>query len=786
MFKEINKLKIQGANFIKETPLEIFSSENNKITLIYGKNGTGKSTIARGINKISGKNEPEIKVAEFLTIKNETINNQTNEIFVFNEDYIFNNIKIKEDGLENIIIFGENIELQKEIDLIIKKTENLQIDAQKTICDKYKDENNSLSPKYYMNKIISSLKGDKNWAERDRRIKNNRQASFVREDTYKNFINQTPQKDRDELIIEFEKKFLEYESAKSKSIIIDISPLKIEEFSFNEKAFLELLKEKIEPPILNDREKFIIEIMNQNGKKYITEIHEYFSDDTHTTCPFCMQTVNEKCKEIIFESIEKILNENVENHQKELQKYTRKEINIDFTQYSFFSDLVNKCKEKLDIFNETIILINKYIDTKFNSIYNPLCVENFNIISKYNSLVEVIEKLKKNIEGFNESITNIDSKVSELNKLNNDITYYDIIENFNKYKEQLSFKEEEEKKYNELFSELTKYNEQQKFLENQKRNIKIAIDSINKGLAYIFYSNNRLYIENTNEKYYIKSNGNSVKPGNISVGERNAIALCYFFTEILKNKNENEMYNQERLLVINDPISSFDIENRIGILSYIKFQLNNFLNGHTETKSIILTHDIQTLYDLEKLVSEIINSCNQNHSEKFNFSILRLSNNKLDTFPLKKYQEYTTLMENIFDYGKGEKPEYEIVIGNSIRRVLEAFGTFIYKKGIDEISTSKEVLSKIHEKYRDYFENLLYRLVLHGGSHYEEHVKSLNNLTFFDYISNEDKIRTAKDILCFIFLLNNLHLLKHLSQKKDVESTINSWLKDIDSNFLNL
>ena len=227
MFKEINKLKIQGANFIKETLLEIFSSENNKITLIYGKNGTGKSTIARGINKISGKNEPEIKVAEFLTTKNETINNQTNEIFVFNEDYIFNNIKIKEDGLENIIIFGENIELQKEIDLIIKKIENLQIDAQKTICDKYKDENNSLSPKYYMNKIISSLKGDKNWAERDRRIKNNRQASFVREDTYKNFINQTPQKDRDELIIEFEKKFLEYESAKSKSIIIDISPLKI-------------------------------------------------------------------------------------------------------------------------------------------------------------------------------------------------------------------------------------------------------------------------------------------------------------------------------------------------------------------------------------------------------------------------------------------------------------------------------------------------------------------------------------------------------------------------------
>ena len=121
---------------------------------------------------------------------------------------------------------------------------------------------------------------------------------------------------------------------------------------------------------------------------------------------------------------------------------------------------------------------------------------------------------------------------------------------------------------------------------------------------------------------------------------------------------------------------------------------------------------------------------------------------------------------------------------SSICRVLEAFGTFNYKKGIDEISTSKEILSTIPEENRDYFENLLYRLVLHGGSHYEEHVKSLNNLTFFDYISNEEKIRTSKDILCFIFLLNRLHLLRHLSNREDAELTIKSWLKDIGSNFL--
>ena len=54
----------------------------------------------------------------------------------------------------------------------------------------------------------------------------------------------------------------------------------------------------------------------------------------------------------------------------------------------------------------------------------------------------------------------------------------------------------------------------------------------------------------------------------------------------------------------------------------------------------------------------------------------------------------------------GNGSEYEIVIGNIMRQALEAFATFVYKKGIEDISTDDTVLSIIDEKYRDYFENL--------------------------------------------------------------------------------
>ncbi|MGI6180394.1 AAA family ATPase, partial [Butyricicoccus intestinisimiae] len=43
---DISSLKIKGANFQDETILELFKK---KISLIYGENGAGKSTIARGI-----------------------------------------------------------------------------------------------------------------------------------------------------------------------------------------------------------------------------------------------------------------------------------------------------------------------------------------------------------------------------------------------------------------------------------------------------------------------------------------------------------------------------------------------------------------------------------------------------------------------------------------------------------------------------------------------------------------------------------------------------------------
>lgn len=99
-------------------------------------------------------------------------------------------------------------------------------------------------------------------------------------------------------------------------------------------------------------------------------------------------------------------------------------------------------------------------------------------------------------------------------------------------------------------------------LEQRKSDIGLAINNINNALDYVFFSHGRLSIELKNDKYYLKSNGKNVKPKNVSLGERNIIALCYFFTQILANQEISRLYQNEAFIVVDDPISSFDLKTK--------------------------------------------------------------------------------------------------------------------------------------------------------------------------------------------------------------------------------
>ena len=119
-----------------------------------------------------------------------------------------------------------------------------------------------------------------------------------------------------------------------------------------------------------------------------------------------------------------------------------------------------------------------------------------------------------------------------------------------------------------------------------------------------------------------------------------------------------------------------------------------------------------------------------------------------------------------------------------MRRLLEAFSTFTYKKGIDDISCNETILQEINDAdLLHYFKNLMYRLVLNGDSHMLERTNSLEDIDYLTFLSSTEKQRTAREIICFIFLLNKQHVLAHLGENMDIETNINNWCNDIKSFF---
>lgn len=790
MSKDIVGIKLKGGNFSTETKLLLFGSNKDKevkVSLVYGKNGSGKSTISRAFNKLKGCDEQYISTVEAIDSDENVITlteDEKKQMYIFNEDYIDNNIRLHEENLETIVVLGEQKNIDDELNKIQQEqTENQKkVTSQKAICDVYNDATNIISPEYHKKRMLLSLKGEGNWADRDSKIKGNKMATAIKSDAFLKFVNRNPKRKRDELVEEFNIKFAEYEKAKKGQKIIDVPVKTNYHIFFNEEEYISLLAQRIEEPNLSDREKFLLSLLADKGQTRLKEIKTFFYDKEHNTCPYCLQHVSEDHKKQLFSSIEKVLSKKTEEHQSQLDKFQCNEIQINFEPYKDLNEeIVKKCLNCLNEFNYVISIINDNIAKKKDNVYTPIVIEKIGFISKLDALINSLKLLEAARLEFNKNASNMVAKSKELKNINDDIAYYDIIESYETYSRQLEVKQKEDKKLETYNSKLEECKKKIMDLEAQKRNIHIAKDFINNSLQYIFFTENRLSIEYKNDKYYLLSRGKSVTPKEISVGERNAIALCYFFSDIMQNKEKDNIYDNKYLLVIDDPVSSFDIDNRVGILSFLKYQLQSFLCGNADTKALIMTHDIQILYDIDKLINEIMSAFNDKlEKSQRKISVQKeLTNQNLKNFALSGRHEYTSLLECIYDYALGKADEYEIFIGNSMRRVLEAFSTFLYKKDIQKISTQSEIIKDIDSAYKKYFEHLMYRLVLNGGSHTSENVKALRSMDFFDYISSDEKKRTAKDVLCFMYCLNDVHILEHLSQKDGAENTIETWLVDI-------
>ena len=267
--------------------------------------------------------------------------------------------------------------------------------------------------------------------------------------------------------------------------------------------------------------------------------------------------------------------------------------------------------------------------------------------------------------------------------------------------------------------------------------------------------------------YTLLSREKDVKPTKISVGERNIIALCYFFASMFVGKKDKDKYKDASIIIIDDPVSSFDFENRVGVISLLRWMSEQFIQGNPNTKILIMTHDIQTVFNLQKIRMEL-----ENDRRKCEF--LELIDKKIDLHKNGNLNEYKNIIVSVYDFAcKRNVDQKMAVIGNQMRKLMEAYCSFVYAHDFESISHDNDVIKNIPENKRLYYQNLMTRLVLNGESHEQEAAKAMD-LTGFKFTKDE-KVNIAKSIIMFLYYINPKHVLAYLPEEGDV---LNQWAND--------
>ena len=259
MIEKIKGITIKGRCFSNSTTLALYPNPNDRISVIYGKNGSGKSTISTGFHNLTSEYPVFDIDLKLLDNANSELNSEDykNNVFVFNEQYIDKNVKIDDDGLGTIILFGGQVDLQAEIDkhTVLETQRKSEWENAQEKLTNYQVKNNPLSPEYHLDKIRAMLKKPGGWSETDSKIKGNKSNSAVKDDVLFEICRLKPSDTIDNLKKQFEEKKDLLDKISDSSL--SFSPLPHDRIHIEddlEEIICNLLSQTIEKPVLTERE----------------------------------------------------------------------------------------------------------------------------------------------------------------------------------------------------------------------------------------------------------------------------------------------------------------------------------------------------------------------------------------------------------------------------------------------------------------------------------------------------------------------------------------------------
>ena len=776
MFNNGLSIRVKGGPFEEPHIFNNLFKSNDRVTIIYGRNGSGKTTLSNAIMEYSSDNYELFESVELLdeNEKKYIIKDEKKNIQVFNELFINNKIRFKEIGLDTIVLLGEDLKLDKELEKIENEDSEIIGEITKINIENEKNISEKNTAQDYNKKIEKNLKNDNGWAARLRDINTNKNKAAVTEEIKEKIYEYKDKKYDNVTLKEFNTKLQEFKKINEnnnnepleelepvKKLDIDSINLKLNQY--NAKS----LSGDLAIEIINTFEKY--------GLQRINEIQLFLNSKTNT-CPYCFQKTEKNHKDKVLSGLNTIINNKLRETINSLN-------NIKIAQYNNeLPDIIDinlrKEYEKfLKHYNDEINVIVGLIDSKksFPMKNVRVNIEDYNY--NYKNLSKVIKQINKEINDYNTRLKNIKKAKEELIDLNNAIAWNDIKADYTKMQK---CKKQEINNLNnleKLNEKREKLKQRKSLLESKKSNVDNAIEEINANLEIVFLSKNRMRLvyDDETKKYKVKIKKKSINLERLSTGERNIISLCYFLTSIGENKSEKKRLKDEYLVVIDDPISSFDIENIIGVYSLLRKKLSELLTSNNKTKILLLTHSYYSAYNIDKIISDIkdnnsLKSINKKSVEINNFKLNELK----DEFSRGKSQYKKTFMR-IYEYINNDEIENDETIGNEIRKVLEMYSSFVYAGKMEE-------LKKYIPEEKKYLQNYMYRILLNNESHGMIYAYSYDEIDFFSRLDHDEKIKFAKVVIIMMYVINRNHVINMLDDTTyEKGKIIQKWDKEIEN-----
>ncbi len=419
-------------------------------------------------------------------------------------------------------------------------------------------------------------------------------------------------------------------------------------------------------------------IQRLNINDWVNQGRSYIQDSQ--TCPFCQQpTIDEAFKKQLEDYFDETFTTSIEKITTFFEEYNRLTDNVinELSQIEASQKSNNGTKLDVDKFSaylKTLLsqinvnkaLLAEKIKEPSRSIGLTSTKEQFeNIeklitdangeVKKHNDIVKnyktersmliqsiwkyALEENKIDIEAYNKKTTGLEKGITTLNK--------GVTEKRNSY---------------------VALNNEIKDLTKNVTSIQPTIDEINRTLQYYGFDNFEIVSSETSENYYqVKREDGELAESTLSEGEITFITFLYYL-QLAKGSTEKESITDERVLIIDDPISSLDSNVLFVVSTLIKEIIKDIKSYIGNIKQLILlTHNVY----FHKEVSFIDGRTKV--SKQTNYWILR-KNNKISSvqaFLMKN--PIQTSYELLWNEIKNKEHNSNVTIQNTMRRIIENY-----------------------------------------------------------------------------------------------------------------